>query len=136
MEKLRTLREFLMEELADPAAAINYLQVTLQEYQIDEDTSFFLREIWTVIEAQGGVSEFAKKTNIEPQVLSDAFTSEKALRLDVFSAILRALGCQLSIESLKDASSRLDCADENYPTAPKKVADPNLEVTTESGNPQ
>jgi hypothetical protein len=30
-----------MEQLADPAAAINYLQVTLQEYQIDEDTSFF-----------------------------------------------------------------------------------------------
>ena len=136
MRKLRTLREFLMEQLADPAAAINYLQVTLQEYQIDGDTSFFLREIWTVIEAQGGVSEFAKKANIEPQVLSDAFANEKALRLDVFSAILRALGCQLTIKSLKDASSSLNYEEENYPTAPRKVADPNLEVATESGNPR
>ena len=136
MRKLRTLREFLMEQLADPAAAINYLQVTLQEYQIDEDTSFFLREVWTVVEAQGGVSELAKKTNIEPQVLSDVFTSEKALRLDVFSTIMRALGCRLSIEPLKDASSSPDCGDENYSVAPTEGTARNLQVPTKSGNPR
>ena len=136
MRKLRTLREFQTEELADPAAAINYLQVTLQEYQIDKDTSFFLREIRTVVEAQGGVSELAKKTNIDPQVLSDVFASEKALRLDVFNAIVRALGCRLSIELLKDTSSSLDCKDENYPAASKNIADSNLEVATEGSNPQ
>ena len=136
MRKLRTLREFQMERLADPAAAINYLQVTLQEYQNDGDTSFFLREIWTVVEAQGGVSELAKKTNIEPQVLSDVFTGEKVLQLDVFSAILCALGGRLSIESLKDASYSQDCGDENYSAVPTEGTDSSLEVATKSGNLQ
>ena len=125
-----------MEQLADPAAAINYLQVTLQECQNDGDTSFFLREIWTVVEAQGGVSELAKKTNIEPQVLSDVFTGEKVLQLDVFSAILCALGGRLSIECLKDASYSQDCGDENYSPAPTEGTDSSLEVATKSGNLQ
>ena len=60
MKKYRTLTEFLNEQLACWHAAIDYLQVTLEEYQIDRDTPFFLKEVRTVIEAQGGITELAK----------------------------------------------------------------------------
>lgn len=61
MREYRTWDEILMEQLADPAAAIDYLQVTLEEYQIDENTSFFLQEIWTVVKAQGGFQNLPRK---------------------------------------------------------------------------
>ena len=55
MRKLRTLQEFLRERLADKEKAIGYLDVSLEEYQIDGDTPFFLKGLRNVIEAQGGV---------------------------------------------------------------------------------
>ena len=56
MRKLRTFHEFLMEELANREHAIGYLDVALEEYQEDGDTSFFLKGIRNVVEAQGGIS--------------------------------------------------------------------------------
>ena len=101
MREYRTLRDFQMEQLADWEAAIDYLDVTLEEYQDDEDTSFFLREIRTVVEAQGGISEIAKQAGLEARCLSEMLTSTAAPRLDMFSSILTALGCRLSIQPLK-----------------------------------
>ena len=136
MRKLRTLHEFLMERFAaDSEEAIEYLNVALEEYQEDGDTLFTpLLGLQQVIEARGGVSEVAKKIGIAPQVLWDALSSEKAPRLDTFNTILQALECRLSIEPLKDASSSLHRADENYPVTPREDADPNLEVSTESSD--
>ena len=94
-------RDFLMEQLADPEAAIDYIQVSLEEYQADGDISFFLKEIQTVIEAQGGVAEVAKRTATAPDTLSKILSSEEAPYLDTFATILKALGCRLSIEPLK-----------------------------------
>ena len=135
MRKLRTLHEFLMERFAaDSEEAIEYLDVALEEYQEDGDTLFFLLGLQQVIEAQGGVSEVAKKIGIAPQVLSDVLSSEKAPRLDTLNTILQALGCRLSIAPLKDSSISLHHADENYPVTPREDADPNLEVSTESSD--
>jgi DNA-binding phage protein len=102
MREYRTWREFLKEELANPEAAIDYLQVSLEEYQVAGDTSFFLQEVQTVIEAQGGVEEIAKRTAMAPETLSKILSSNEAPYLDTFATILNALGCRLSIEPLKD----------------------------------
>ena len=103
---------------------------------MDGDTSFFLSEIRTVVEAQGGVSKLAEKIDIEPQVLSDMLTSKAAPRLDTFSIILQALGCRLSIESLSDISCSPHRANENHPVPPSRVVDANLEVATENRDPR
>ena len=125
-----------MEQLSDRDDAIDYLQVTLEEYQVDGDTSFLLSEIRTVVEAQGGVSKLAKKINVEPQVLSDMLTSKAAPQLDTFSIILQALECRLSIESLSDTSCSSHRANEDHPVTPSKVVDANLEVTPENRDPR
>ncbi|MDE0019742.1 MAG: helix-turn-helix domain-containing protein [Candidatus Poribacteria bacterium] len=95
-------RNFLLGQLARREAAIDYLHITLEEYQVDGNTSFFLKEIQTVIEAQGGIEMVAKQTAMSPETLSKILSSEEAPHFDTFVAILKALGCRLSIEPLND----------------------------------
>ena len=135
MRKYRTWEEILMERFtSDWEEAIGYLNVALEEYQEDGDTPFFLLGLQNVIEARGGVSEVAKKIGIAPQVLLDVLSSEKVPRLDTLNTILQGLGCRLSIQPLKDASSGGHYADESYPVTPRESADPNLEATVENND--
>ena len=106
MRKYRTWHQILMEDLADSAEAIGYLDVSLEEYQIDGDTSFFLRGLRNVVEAQGGVAEVAKRTGMDPETLSKILSSEETLHLDTFATILKALGCRLSIEPLVEGDTQ------------------------------
>ena len=131
MREYRTLHDFQMEQLADRAAAINYLQVTLEEYQDDGDTSFFLREICTVIEAQGGIVKLAKRTDIEPAVLSEMLTSDAAPRIDTFSAILTALGCRLSIQPLETTECSAERTATETSIVTSEVPSPSSEVSVE-----
>lgn len=119
MRKYRTWHEVLIEDLADPAEAIGYLDVSIEEYQIDGDTLFFLRGIQNVIEAQGGVATIAKQAVMSPETLSKILSSEDAPHLDTLATILKALGCRLSIEPLKD-----------------KEAIPDIELTIKAESPQ
>ena len=118
MREYRNWREFLVEELAGREAAIDYLQVTLEEYQIDGDASFFLKEIQTVVEAQGGIEEVAKRTAIAPETLSKILSSQEAPHLDTFATILKALGCRLSIEPLKVEDCSAECSGVDASVAP------------------
>ncbi|MCY4552369.1 MAG: helix-turn-helix domain-containing protein, partial [Candidatus Poribacteria bacterium] len=107
-----------MEDLADSAEAIGYLDVSLEEYQIDGDTSFFLRGLRNVVEAQGGVAEVAKRTGMDPETLSKILSSEETLHLDTFATILKALGCRLSIEPLKAEACGVEYSGVDTPVAP------------------
>lgn len=134
MRKLRTLHEFLMEQFAaDWDEAIGYLDVTLEEYQEDGDTSFFLLGLQHVIEARGGVAEVAKKIGIAPQALSDMLSSEEAPRIDTFSAILTALGCRLSIQPLEGTECRAEPVAEETSIVSSELSSPNPEVVVEKG---
>lgn len=117
MEKLTTWHEFLIEKLANREKAMSYLQVSLEEYLIDRDMPFFLKGIRNVVEAQGGISEVAKQAGISPKVLSKSLFSEEPLQLDIFSAILKALGWQLSIEPLTAESDSSEFASEQLTTS-------------------
>jgi DNA-binding phage protein len=132
MSEYQTWREYLIEKLsADYERAIDYLDVALEEYQVDGDAHLFLIALRTVVEAQDGIAMLAKRTSIEPQLLLEMLSGEEIPCMDVLNSVLTALGCRLSIEPLKDANSNLHCADGNYPGAPKERTDPNLEITTE-----
>ena len=128
MRKLRTLQEFLRERLANKEKAIGYLDVSLEEYQIDGDTSFFLQGIRNVIEAQGGVVELAKQIQINAETLSEVLSSKNAPQLDTLINIITALGGRLSIVPLEDAEASIA----DYPVAPSKSTVPELEVPTQS----
>ncbi len=100
MREMGNWREYQKERLAnDQEAAIDYLQLTVEEYLADSDLPFFLKGLRTFIESQEGVSELSKRTGIDAETLSDALSNEDVPRLDILNTILNTFECQLSIES-------------------------------------
>ena len=111
MREMGNWREYQKERLAnDREAAIDYLQLTLEEYLADGDLPFFLKGLRTFIESQGGVSELSKRTSIEPEILSDALFKEDVPRLDMLRTILNAFGCQLPVQHQSDANVSIKTA--------------------------
>ena len=131
MKKLRTWHEFLIEQLADREEAMGYLQVSLEEYLVDGDTSFFLKGIQNVVEAQGGVSEVAKQADIAPETLSKFLCSEDPLQLSTFSAILKALGWRLLIQPLTIEEHSADIPNSELTTV-DETSQTSSEQTVES----
>ena len=99
---------FLLEQLSRTEAAIDYLNITLEEFQVDKDINFFLKEVRTVIDAQGGISEVAKSTNMVPETLLEILESDQAPPIDIFVNILSALGCKLTIQTINDDNLSTD----------------------------
>ena len=134
MTEYQTWHEYLIERLAaDQEKMISYLDVALEEYQEDGDTSFFLLGLQNVIEARGGISEVAKQTGIEAQFLSDMLSSEEAPRVDTFSAILTALGCRLSIQPLEPTKCSAEPVARKASIVSSDLSSPNPEVVVEKG---
>ena len=121
-----------MEDLADPAEAIGYLDVSLEEYQMDGDIPFFLKGLRNVVEAQGGVAAIAKKTNMDPQILEKMLCSKDALRVDTLRTILTALGCRLSIEPLETKELEAEMGNRDAPVAPTESQATTMELTTDN----
>ncbi len=133
MRKLRTWREYLIKQLAeDWDAALDYIQFAMEEYQVDADTKVFLLALYTFVEAQGGAAEVAKRAAIAPETLSKTLSSEEAPHLDTFVAILKALGCRLSIEPLKAEDCGADRADVDTSVAPIKDTKPEIALAIDN----
>lgn len=134
MREYRTWEEILIERFtSDWEEAIGYLDVALEEYQEDRDTPFFLLGLQNVIEARGGVSEVAKKIGIAPQVLSDMLSSEEVPQIDLLSAVLTALGCRLSIQSLEPTECSAEPVAGETSIVSSKLSNPSPEVVVEKG---
>ncbi len=93
MREMGNWREYQIRRLAnDREAAIDYLQLTLEEYHADGDLAFFLKELRFFIESQGGVVEICKRIGIDTETLLNMFSNEDATQLlDTFSSLLNAL---------------------------------------------
>jgi DNA-binding phage protein len=93
MREMGNWREYQLRRLAnDQEAAIDYLQLTLEEYQADGDLPFFLKELRVFIASQGGVVEICEQTGIDTETLLNMFSNKDATQLlDTFSSLLNAL---------------------------------------------
>ncbi len=132
MTELRTWHEILIADLAaNRAEAIDYLDLSLQEYQIDGDTSFFLKGIRNIIEALGGVTEIAKQTDTEPEVLFEVLSSDDVPCIDTLNIIANALGGRLSIEPLAVVSPNPEVKDKDHPIGREPTRE-SLSVATDS----
>ncbi|MDE0014956.1 MAG: hypothetical protein OXU51_02130 [Candidatus Poribacteria bacterium] len=132
MTELRTWHEILIADLAaNRAEAIDYLDLSLQEYQIDGDTSFFLKGIRNIIEALGAVTEIAKQTDTEPEVLFKVLSSDDVPCIDTLNIIANALGCRLSIEPIAAVSPNSEVEDKDHPIGRGPTRE-RLSVATDS----
>lgn len=133
MRKYRKWRDIVIAQLAaDWDAAFDYIQFALEEYQVDGDTPVLLLSLKTFIESQGGIAEVAKRTAMAPETLSKILSSEDAPHLDTFVTILKALGCRLSIELLKDEDFQSEKIDANAPIASSESIKPDMVLATDN----
>jgi len=111
MREMGNWREYQIERLAnDQEAAIDYIQLTVEEYLADGDLPFFLKELRVFIASQGGVSELSKRTGIDAEILSEALFNEEAPRLDILNTILNAFECRLPVEYKADTNVSIKTA--------------------------
>ena len=97
---MRTYREFIKDVMHDPQEATEYLCVSLDEYEQDGNLEAFLLALRSVIEAQGGMTEFARKTALNRQSLYKTLSKHGNPQLQTLHTILRALGLKLSIKPI------------------------------------
>ena|ERR1700728_4864954 len=93
MKKL-TLNEVLTETLKDPQEAAAYLDVALEEKDIDA----FLHALKRVAEAQGGMTAIARKTQLNRAGLYKMFTSEGNPSFRNITRIIGTLGYKIRFE--------------------------------------
>ncbi len=97
---MRTYREFIQDTMQDPQEATEYLRVSLDEYEQDGNLEAFLLALRSVVEAQGGMTEFARKAAFNRQSLYKTLSQHGNPRLQTLHTILHALGLKLSIEPM------------------------------------
>lgn len=100
---MRTYRELIQETMRDPQEATEYLRVSLDEYEHDGNLEAFLLALRSVVEAQGGMTEFARKTSLNRQSLYKTLSKQGNPRLQTLHTILHALGLKLSIEPMRSS---------------------------------
>ena len=103
---MRTYRELVTRTMEDPGEASEYLRASLDEYQGDGNLEAFLLALRTVIEAQGGMTELARKTSLNRQNLYRTLSRNGNPRLQTLHEILNALGLRLSIEQVPTGDSK------------------------------
>ncbi len=114
MKQYPKWRDYLIKRLAsDKEEAIGYLDVALEEYQQDGDIPFLLKGIAYVVEAQGGITELAKRTHMSPDALQKILSADKAPHLDTLCTILNALGCKLSVVPLEVGETDMESTSED-----------------------
>ena len=92
--RLIDYEEILLEELKDPAVAIDYLNATL----LEKDPRVFLLALRQVLEAHGqSMSVVARKSKIDRESLDRMFASKKNPKLDSLMPVLSAIGFHLAI---------------------------------------
>lgn len=95
--------EYLMNLLRDSKEASTYLTVALEEYRQTGNTEFFLLALRNLAEAQGGVGQLAKKTNLNRQSLYHMLSIRGNPSFLTLEKVLKALGFCFYLEPL-DAS--------------------------------
>ncbi len=95
MRHLRNFRDGLIEDLKDPKEAEAYLQVALEEYELDQNVESFLLALRNITDAQGGIGKLAEKTHLNRQNLYRALSKTGQPKFPTILAILHGLGFAL-----------------------------------------
>ena len=96
----QSFRHYHLEKLKDKEEARLFLEVALEEYEEDGDTQTFLRALKDVTDAQGGLSELSKKSNLNRQNLYKVMSGTSRPRLETVSQIVHSLGFRFALKQL------------------------------------
>lgn len=95
MSKAVPFKEYLLERLKDKEFSAEYLNEALN----DEDPSVFLLALKDVIEAQGGIGNFAKKSDLNRENLYKILSEKGNPFLASIIKLLDAAGFNLGVRT-------------------------------------
>ena len=90
--------EKLLKRLQDPELAQAYLETALEAYEEEGNTDALLLAMRDIAQAQGGIGQLVKRTDVSRQHLDDILASKHNPRLDNMLDILAALGFRFRLE--------------------------------------
>ncbi|MES2608327.1 MAG: transcriptional regulator [Pseudomonadota bacterium] len=94
---MRSFHEYNIEKLKNSEDACLYLTDALLDFEVDHDVHAFLKALKDVTDAQGGIGELAKRTNLNRQNLYKILSAKRQPKIETLGTILDGLGFQLSI---------------------------------------
>jgi probable addiction module antidote protein len=94
MSRTRSYKDDLLETLADPVEAREYLNAALE----DENPEVFLLALQDVIEANRTISELFRTTNRDRESLYRSLSKEGNPQLNSIRSILNQIGFKLAVE--------------------------------------
>ena len=84
-------KDYLLKDLAEPEFAKGYLETALQDFYVDGNLEIMLLVIKNIAQAQGGIEELVRWTNLSPQALTCLLNTEHPPQLDKVLDILSTL---------------------------------------------
>ena len=100
MARARDYEESLMEDLADPVEAADYLTACVEEGQ-----AVFLLALRDVAKAQGGMAKLAEATELPRESLYQMLSENGNPSLSNVSSLLEALGIHLQFVPAEHAEA-------------------------------
>ena len=94
----RPWKGYMLETLKDPHAVQEYLEAAVEAYEQDSDRQAFLLALRMVAEAQGGISELARKSALSRQHLYRALSENGNPTFETLTAVFKALGLRFTLE--------------------------------------
>lgn len=105
MVRHKKFQDYHLDTLKNQEAARVYLEIALEEFENDGDLNMFYRAIKDVADAQGGMTQLAKKTNLNRQHLYKITSGTRSPRLDTISHLVHGLGFQLALKPISGGDS-------------------------------
>ena len=102
MVNTRDYKEHLLESLEDPEEAAAYINVAIE----DNDLQVFLLALRDVADAQGGIGDLAKRTDLNRESLYRTLSKRGNPRLSGLKSVLEAFGLCLSVVPLSQRTAR------------------------------
>ena len=92
------LNQIRLERLKDPKRAKFAMKLALKEFEEDNNVNILLDILRLVAQAQGGLTELARKASVSRQALHEALSPEGNPRLRTFQSVLNCLGIRMSFK--------------------------------------
>lgn len=91
--------DYLKDELQNEEEFIAYINMTLEQYSLDQNKELFLATLKEAIIAKGGVTKISKDTHINRQHIYKMLSNKGNPSFNNIGILLNALGLQLKVES-------------------------------------
>ena len=100
------LDEIRLERLKDPKRAKYAMKLALSEFERDNNVDLLLDTLRLVAQAQGGITELARKVEVSRQALHEALSPRGNPRIRTFQSVLEGLGLRMSVKPVASFASR------------------------------